>query len=199
LHGSGAYRLVAMNRFHRRYCGSAGWARVVEHELLPWALDGVALGDDVLEIGPGLGVTTRLLAGRVPRLTALEVDPRFVEPLERELGRPGAVDVVAGDGAAMPFPDDRFSAAVCFTMLHHVPSPELQDRLFAEAHRVLRPGGVFAGSDSQPSLRFRLIHLFDTMVVVDPATLPERLAAAGFSEVEVQLRRSLRFRARKRR
>jgi hypothetical protein len=36
-------------------------------------------------------------------------------------------------------------------------------------------------------------------VVVDPATLPERLAAAGFSEVEVQLRRSLRFRARKRR
>jgi len=188
----------AMNRFHRRYCGSPSWARIVEHELLPWALDGVDLGDDVLEIGPGLGVTTRLLVRRVPRLTALEVDPRFVEPLERELGRPGAMEVVAGDGAAMPFPDGRFSAAVCFTMLHHVPSPELQDRLFAEAHRVLRPGGVFAGSDSQPSLRFRLIHLFDTMVVVDPATLPERLAAAGFGEVEVRLRRSLRFRARKR-
>src|SRR6266511_5320639 len=127
-------RLVAMNRFHRRYCGSAGWARLVEHELLPWALDGVALGDDVLEIGPGLGVTTRLLARQVQRLTVLEVDERFVARLGREFGGPdGPVAGVAGDGAAMPFPDGRFSAAVCFTMLHHVPSPALQDRLFAEA------------------------------------------------------------------
>jgi SAM-dependent methyltransferase len=189
---------MPMNAFHRRYCASASWARRVEDELLPWALDGVALGDDVLEIGPGLGVTTRLLARQVPRLTVLEVDERFVARLGREFGgRDGPVAVVAGDGAAMPFPDGRFSAAVCFTMLHHVPSPALQDRLFAEACRVLRPGGVFAGSDSQPSLRFRLIHTFDTMVVVDPATLPERLAAAGFAEVEVELRRSVRFHARK--
>jgi hypothetical protein len=79
-----------------------------------------------------------------------------------------------------------------------VPSPALQDRLFAEVLLVLRPGGVFAGSDSQPSLRWRLIHLFDTMVVVDPRTLPERLRAAGFVEVEVEVRDSLRFRARKR-
>jgi hypothetical protein len=61
----------------------------------------------------------------------------------------------------------------------------------------LRPGGVFAGSDSQPSLRFRLIHLFDTMVVIDPATLSRRLSAAGFTDVEVELRRSVRFKAYK--
>jgi SAM-dependent methyltransferase len=188
-----------MNAFHRRYCASASWARRVEHRLLPWSLDGVALGNEVLEIGPGLGVTTRLLARRVRRLTALEVDQRFAAGLARQFGgRSGSVEVVAGDGAAMPFADGSFSAAVCFTMLHHVPSPALQDRLFAEALRVLRPGGVFAGSDSQPSLRWRLIHLFDTMVVVDPRTLPERLRAAGFVEVEVEVRDSLRFRARKR-
>jgi SAM-dependent methyltransferase len=188
---------MPMNAFHRRYCASARWARRVEDQLLPWSLDGVALGDDVLEIGPGLGVTTRLLTRRVRRLTALEVDQRFLAGLARELDG-GSVEVVAGDGAAMPFADGSFSAAVCFTMLHHVPSPALQDRLFAEAFRVLRPGGVFAGSDSQPSLRFRLIHLFDTMVVVDPLTLPERLGAAGFVEVEVEARDSVRFRARKR-
>jgi SAM-dependent methyltransferase len=192
-----------VNRFHRRYCASNIWARRVEHELLPWALSGVPLGDDVLEIGPGLGVTTRLLAAKAPRLTALEVDERLAARLRGQFpggaGPDGAggVSVVAGDGAAMPLPDDRFSAALCFTMLHHVPSPALQDKLFAEAYRVLRPGGVFAGSDSQPSLRFRLYHLFDTMVVVDPATLPARLAAAGFTDVAVSVRRSLRFRASK--
>ena len=187
-----------MNLFHRRYCASAVWARRVEHELLPWALHGVPLGDEVLEIGPGLGVTTRLLAVRTARLTALEVDEKLATGLRRQFpDGAGPVTVVTGDGAAMPLPDDRFSAAVCFTMLHHVPTVALQDRLFAEAYRVLRPGGVFAGSDSQLSLRFRLYHLFDTMVVVDPATLPGRLAAAGFTGVRVDVSRSLRFRAGK--
>jgi ubiquinone/menaquinone biosynthesis C-methylase UbiE len=144
-------------------------------------LDGLDLGDDVLELGPGLGVTTRELAGRVPRLTALEVDERYVRRLRRELD----VEVVHGDATAMPFPDASFSAVACFTMLHHVPAPELQDRLFAEAYRVLRPGGVLAGSDGRMSLRFRLIHLGDTLVPVDPDTLPDRLAAAGFADVTV--------------
>ena len=63
---------------------------------------------------------------------------------------------------------------VCFTMLHHVPSVRQQDDLLREARRVLRPGGVFAGLDSLPRWKVRLIHLFDTMVPVDPATFPAR-------------------------
>lgn len=34
-------------------CSSGWWARRVEHELLPWGIGAVDLGDDVLEIGPG--------------------------------------------------------------------------------------------------------------------------------------------------
>jgi SAM-dependent methyltransferase len=172
-----------MNLIHRRLCRSAWWTRKVENELLPWALSGVDLGADVLEIGPGFGVTTAVLARRPVRLTALEVDEASVGYLTGRLG--DTVRVVHGDGAAMPLPDNAFSAAVCFAMLHHVPSAELQDRLFAEAFRVLRPGGVFAGSDSLPSTRFRVIHVGDTMVTVDPATLPDRLRRAGFERVEV--------------
>lgn len=98
----------------------------------------------------------------------------------------------------MPFPENSFTGVVCFTMLHHVPSPSLQDRLFGEVCRVLHPGGVFAGTESQPSLRFRLIHLFDTMTVVDPATLRGRLEAAGFVEVDVaHTPKAVRFAARK--
>ena len=107
--------------------------------------------------------------------------------------------VIQGDGTALPLPDQVFSGVICFTMLHHLPSPGLQDRLFAEACRVLRPGGVFAGSDSLPSLGFRLLHLGDTMVPLAPETLPDRLAAAGFVDIEVTAvpGRSVRFRARR--
>ena len=68
----------------------------------------------------------------------------------------------------MEFADASFDTAVCFTMLHHVPSRELQDRLLAEGYRVLKPGGWFYGSDSTTSFRFRLFHVFDTCVPVEP-------------------------------
>lgn len=185
-----------MNLIHRKYCSSTTWADRVERELLPWALRGVDLGEDVLEIGPGFGATTRVLARTVPELTVLEIDPASAQGLRAEFG--ARVRDVEGDGGAMPFPDGRFSAVVCFTMLHHVPSTARQDALFGEAARVLRRGGVFAGSDSRLSLRFRLLHVRDTMVVVDPATLPDRLTAAGLGDAEVRLSdRSMRFRARK--
>ena len=183
-----------MNLLHNRICASAKWADYVRTGLFPAVLDGVDLGDDVLEIGPGLGVTTRALDERVARLTALEVEEEYVTRLRRELD----VEIVHGDAAAMPFPDAAFSAVACFTMLHHVPAPELQDRVFAEAFRVLRPGGVFAGSDGRVNLRFRLIHLGDTLVPVDPATLPARLEAAGFADVKVSLApRRVHFTARR--
>jgi SAM-dependent methyltransferase len=98
----------------------------------------------------------------------------------------------------MPFEDGRFSAAVCLTMLHHVPSPALQDTLLAETCRVLRPGGHLIGMDSTPSFRWNLYHLFDERVPVDPATFDARLAAAGFADIKVGARDGgFTFRARK--
>lgn len=150
-----------------------------------------------MEIGPGYGATTAVLARRFERLTALEVDAGRAAALAAEFD--GRATVVPGSGAAMPFRDGEFSGVVCFTMLHHVPSAALQDDLFAEAHRVLAPGGVLAGSDSQLSLRFRLLHIGDTMVVVDADTLPDRLAGAGFTDIRVEHepKRIVRFWARK--
>lgn len=98
----------------------------------------------------------------------------------------------------MSFADGTFDSALSFTMLHHVPSPALQDRLLSEVARVPQPGGIFAGSDSLYSRAFGLLHLFDTMVVVDPATFPDRLRAAGFVNVEVAVNRgAFRFRAQR--
>lgn len=174
-----------MNRVHHVYCASGGWARRIENEILPWGLDGVDLGDRVLEVGPGLGATTRVLARREIDLTVIELEHSSAERLRREFEP--EVGVVEGDATRMPFPDGNFSAVASFTMLHHVPSPELQDRLLAEACRVLRPGGTLAGTDSLGGgLAFRLLHIADTFVPLDPATLAERLTAAGFTQPQVE-------------
>ena len=184
-----------MNWFHRQVCGSRRWRRRLERELLGWALQGVQLGNDVLEIGPGPGVTTDLLRGRTGRLTALEVDAGAAAALEKRLSGSG-VRVVRGDGAAMPFAGGSFSGVVAFTMLHHVPTAALQDELLAEARRVLRPGGVFAGFDGVGSFLFRLVHLGDTYTPVNPDTFGRRLRAAGFADVAVERGRGrFRFRA----
>ncbi|MDX3190368.1 class I SAM-dependent methyltransferase [Streptomyces sp. MN03-5084-2B] len=176
---------MPMNLIHRKLCRSAWWADKVERLMTPW-LARHDLGDDVLELGPGFGATTKVLLDVVPKLTVLEIDPASTELLREKFG--GRADVREGSGAEMPFPEGRFSAVVCFTMLHHVPTPALQDAIFAEAARVLRPGGTFCGTDSQLRLRFRLLHVGDTMNVLDASTLPERLEKAGFEQVEVKTR-----------
>ena len=173
-----------MNLVHRWYCRSPGWAKVVHQYMMPGVIGDKDLGSDVLEIGPGPGHTTDWLRERVPRLTAIEIDGRLAASLKARLAGTN-VTVVEGDGTAMPFPDASFSSAICFTMLHHVPSPELQDRLLAEACRVLRPGGVIVGSDSTPSWRWNLFHVFDTRTPVDPDGFVSRLEAAGFVEAGV--------------
>jgi ubiquinone/menaquinone biosynthesis C-methylase UbiE len=186
-----------VNTVHNLVCSSRWWGRTVERELLPWGLRGVELGDDVLEFGPGFGATTRILARQAAKLSVLELEPRYCERLRRMLGE--QVEVTCGDATAMPFADGRFSGVTCFTMLHHIPSRDQQDRVLGEALRVLRPGGVFAGTDSLGTgSLFRLIHVGDTLMPVDPATLPARLSACGFEDVAVETGgRSLRFRARR--
>jgi SAM-dependent methyltransferase len=174
--------LPRVNLFHRWYCNSDSWAESVKKYMLPWVLKDVELGDNVLEIGPGPGRTTEWLRERVAHLTAIEVDHRLAESLKRL----GDVTVIEGDATEMPLPDNTYTSAVCFTMLHHVPSPALQDKLLAEACRVLRPGGLFTGSDSTPSFRWRIYHIMDTCVAVDPATFESRLQKAGFTGIEVE-------------
>jgi SAM-dependent methyltransferase len=185
-----------MNRLHRWFCRSDAWRGIVREQLLPWVLRDVELGDDVLEIGPGPGLTTDVLRGRAARLTCVEIDPRLAEQLAARLGE-GNVRVLCGDATRIELPAARFSGAIACTMLHHVPSPALQDRLLAAVRGALRPGGVFAGSDSLTSASFRLVHLFDTLVPVDPAGFAARLEAAGFREPRVEVAgRSFRFSAR---
>jgi predicted methyltransferase len=71
-------------------------------------------------------------------------------------------------------------------MLHHVPTVELQDRLFAEVARVLRPGASLVVGDSKASPDLEAHHVDDTYNPVDPEGLEARLHAAGFADVAVK-------------
>jgi SAM-dependent methyltransferase len=172
---------------------------VLEERVVPWALNGPELGEHVLELGPGHGLTTDLLRRHITRITALENDPALAKFLNRRF-RGSNVTVVRGDATAIPLPDAQFSGVVSLHMLHHLPSAELQDKLFREAWRVMLPGAGFVGVDSvgMRTLRMRLIHIGDTCVPVDPDTLAARLEAAGFCSVTVDTNPyAFRFEARR--
>ena len=108
-------------------------------DLLPWVLADYQLGDDLLEVGPGPGLTTDILRRHAGHVTAAELDADLAARLAQRLAGTN-VEVVTADATRLPFPDRRFSAVACLTMLHHIPSAGLQDTALAEMARVLRAG-----------------------------------------------------------
>ena len=177
-----------MNAEHRERLASDEWRHTLEDFLVPYTLGPLALsdlGDDALEVGPGPGLTTDILRAALPKVTAIELDTELATALEQRLAGTN-VTVVNDDATAMPFADATFTGAAQFTMLHHVPTAELQDRLFAEVLRVLRPGGLLIASDGVANDEFEGMHTDDIYNPIDPSTLADRLRTIGFADVDVR-------------
>jgi ubiquinone/menaquinone biosynthesis C-methylase UbiE len=185
-----------VNENHAKLMPSPEWAAYIQDEVLPQATAGVELGTELLELGPGPGASTDWLRHRVSRLVAVEHEEEAVTRLvERFEGT--NVEVVSGDAAALEYPDASFDTVATCTMLHHIPTRAHQDRVLAEAFRVLRPGGVFFGSDSLPSDGLHHFHEGDTYNPVEPAAFLTRLQSAGFAEITLHVSHHLIFAARK--
>jgi SAM-dependent methyltransferase len=130
----------------------------------------------------------------VTALTAVELDPALASALSERFAGTN-VTIVSGDATDLPFDDGQVSAALSFTMLHHVPTQAMQNQVFAELAGVVRPGGWIAGEDGLPSDELRDFHQGDTYVPVDPDTLVDRLRSAGWNHVEVTTNEyAIRFR-----
>ena len=186
-----------MNEAHLRILSSQEWAETLQVEMLPWVAEAGDLGDDVLELGPGPGLTTDLLRQRVQKLTAVEIDPALATALRDRLAGSN-VTVVQTDATCTGFEGGRFSAIVCISMLHHVPSADLQDGVFREAWRLLRRNGRFLGVDTLDSEATRELHAGDVFVPMAAGALPARLEGAGFGDVAVSTtERRVRFIATK--
>jgi SAM-dependent methyltransferase len=186
-----------VNEAHLRILSSPDWANTLREELLPWVAQAGELGEDVLELGPGPGLSTELLMERARHLTAVELDPGLAADLARRFTGTN-VTVLQADATGTGLGGERFSSVVCFSMLHHVPSVSLQDLVFREAFRVLRAGGKFLGVDAVDSDETRDLHVGDVFTPMPPDTLGARLTAAGFSDVRVSTtERRVRFVASK--
>ncbi|RII27743.1 MAG: 16S rRNA (adenine(1518)-N(6)/adenine(1519)-N(6))-dimethyltransferase [Geobacter sp.] len=72
---------------------------LTDHNVLARIVDTVELAPDdhVLEVGPGQGALTRLLAARAARVVAVELDRQLVPLLRREFADSGKVEVVEAD------------------------------------------------------------------------------------------------------
>lgn len=95
------------------------------------ALSGAAEGLPVLEIGPGIGVLTRELAKRAPKVTAVELDRRLFPVLKETLGDCKNVTLVAGDVLKLDLPAfvrAQFGEGpfcVCANLPYYITSPVL--------------------------------------------------------------------------
>ncbi len=177
-----------MNQAHMELLVSEDWRNLLNDHVLPFAFGPASpadLGSDVIEIGPGPGLTTDLLHDTFAKLTAIELDPQLAAELSVRLAGTN-IEVVEADATAMPFQSGRFTGAMMFTMFHHVPTVELQDRLLSEVLRVLEPGGLLVASDSVASDNLAALHTDDVYNPVDPETLSARLCSIGFVDIDVE-------------
>lgn len=151
-----------MARHEGVFCRSRPWSWAARRVVLPWALQGVELEGDVLEIGAGGGAMAAEVARRFPRarIVATDVDEAMVATARKRLAPLGErAHAVQADSAALPFDEAGFDAVLSFLMLHHVGRWE---RALSEAARVLRPGGVLVGYDVLDKAIVRALHGFRT-------------------------------------
>lgn len=99
-------------------------------------------GDRILDIGCGVGGPARYLAQRFGcKVTGIDRKGAFVEAgiqLTALVGLQQRVTIEQGDGQRLPYLDAAFDGAIA---QHVTMNVEDRPRFFAEAFRVLKPGG----------------------------------------------------------
>ena len=96
----------------------------------------------VLEIAAGTGVVTRALAARLPdsvAIVATDLNQAMIDTAA-QIGTRRPAQWRQADAMQLPFADGEFDAVVCQFGVMFFPD---KARAYAEARRVLRPGGVF--------------------------------------------------------
>jgi ubiquinone/menaquinone biosynthesis C-methylase UbiE len=123
-----------------RYLGHVLFQAYAEDMAARLKLDAKA---SVLELACGTGILTRILRDRLPagvRLVATDLNEPMIETASQKFRKDETIEWRQADASSLPFDDRSFDAVVCQFGIMFVPDKALAAR---EAHRVLKPGGVF--------------------------------------------------------
>jgi MPBQ/MSBQ methyltransferase len=171
----------------------AGGAQASKH-----VLDclGVAPGARLLDVGCGIGGATRMAAMVGAAVTGIDLTPEFVETarvLSHKVGLGDRTEFRTAAGESTSLDDGSFDAAVMVHVGMNLPD---KTAVFAEVHRVLRPGGRFALYEqvrtSEGEFPYPLPWAEDerSSFVETPADYRAHLEAAGFEVEDEQDRTS---------
>ena len=161
----------------------------------PTALADLALGETVLDLGSGGGIDVLLSARRVGptgKAYGLDMTDEMLA-LARENQRKAGVDNVEflrGEIEAIPLPDNSVDVIISNCVINLSAD---KDRVFAEALRVLRPGGRLAVSDvvvrgEVPAQIRKSVELWIGCVAgaLEEDEYRAKLAKAGFEGITVE-------------
>jgi ubiquinone/menaquinone biosynthesis C-methylase UbiE len=177
---------VVADRFDVRY-GRYSYAGV--RETLVGFLRGAAA---VLEVGCGTGhwlAEVRSAKASAERQWLTGIDPS-AQMLERARQRLPDTSLVRARAEDLPFPDASFDRIFCVNALHHFSD---RNRFFAEARRLLRPGGGLLTIGKDPHREgdswwvydyFEETRAIDRVRYAPVKTLRGELTRAGFAWVE---------------
>lgn len=148
---------------------------------------GIEAGVDVMDVGCGPGALTAELVRRLGPEHVAAVDPSesFVEACRTR--HPG-VDVQLGRAEEIPCPDDRFDAALAQLVFHFVSDP---DAAASEMARVVRPGGLVAGSVWDFADGMQMLRVFwDAAKAISPSAPDEATLRFGRNDEIAELFRA---------
>ena len=161
----------------------------------PTALADLHPGETVLDLGSGGGIDVLLSAKRVgPSGKAYGLDMTdemlaLARDNQRKAGLEN-VEFLKGEIEEIPLPDNSVDVIISNCVINLSGD---KDRVFAEAYRVLRPGGRFAVSDvvvrgEVPEAIRRSMELWIGCVAgaLEESDYTARLAAAGFEDPAVE-------------
>ncbi len=115
----------------------------------PFSLGALAPGEHAIDIGSGAGTDSLIAAqmvGPTGSVTGIDYTPAMVAAGQAAAGEAGLTNVtfVAGRADALPFDDATFDVVISNGVFDLLPD---KDVAFAEAYRVLRPGGRLQFAD----------------------------------------------------